>query len=112
MIARGTSLCAPSKGGQGHPSEACSRLHSFKVVQRERITRHSSLVTAFMNRWEQVEKFVRRRWSWKRASGRLSLKQACAGDEELRREVESLLQFVTVVESVSLKSLPWRWQPR
>ena len=36
---------------------------------------------------------VRRRWNWKKASELHFLEQACGGDEELRREVESLLKF-------------------
>src|SRR5262245_57403275 len=54
---------------------------------------HSSLITTFMNaeRWRQIEKlyYAARKCDANRRAAFLD--QSCAGDEELRREVESLL---------------------
>ena len=65
-----------------------------------------------MNRWEQVEKLCQAALELEESRRAAFLEQACAGDAELRREVESLLQFDDVVETVSLKSRPWSWQRR
>ncbi len=46
-----------------------------------------------MNRWEQVEKLCHAALELEESQRAAFLEQACAGDEELRREVESLLQF-------------------
>ena len=46
-----------------------------------------------MNRWEQVEKICQSALELEESRRAAFLEQACAGDEELRREVESLLQF-------------------
>jgi eukaryotic-like serine/threonine-protein kinase len=46
-----------------------------------------------MNRWEQVEKLCQAALELKEDQRAAFVEQACAGDEELRREVESLLQF-------------------
>jgi eukaryotic-like serine/threonine-protein kinase len=46
-----------------------------------------------MNRWEQVEKLCQAALELEVNQRAAFLKQACAGDEELRREVESLLRF-------------------
>jgi eukaryotic-like serine/threonine-protein kinase len=52
-----------------------------------------SLVTAFMSRWQQVEKICQSALELEESRRAAFLKEACAGDEELRREVESLLRF-------------------
>ncbi len=46
-----------------------------------------------MNRWEQVEKLCQAALELEENQRAAFLKKACAGDEELRREVESLLRF-------------------
>ncbi len=46
-----------------------------------------------MNRWEQVEKICQSALELEESRRAAFLEQACAGDAELRREVESLLQF-------------------
>ena len=46
-----------------------------------------------MPRWEQVEKPCQVALELKENQRAAFLEQACAGDAELRREVESLLQF-------------------
>ncbi len=46
-----------------------------------------------MTRWEQVEKPCQVALELKENQRAAFLEQACAGDAELRREVESLLQF-------------------
>ena len=58
-----------------------------------RITGHLSLVTAFMNRWQQVERLCQAALELEETRRAAFLEEACAGDEELRREVESLLRF-------------------
>ena len=52
-----------------------------------------ALVTAFMNRWQQVEKICQSALELEESQRAAFLEEACAGDEELRREVESLLRF-------------------
>ena len=47
------------------------------------------------NRWQQVEKICQSALELDVDQRAAFLDQACAGDEELRREVESLLQFET-----------------
>ena len=47
------------------------------------------------DRWEQVEKICHAALELEESQRGAFLDQACAGDEELRREVESLLQFET-----------------
>ena len=46
-----------------------------------------------MNRWEQVEKLCQAALELEESRRAAFLQDACRGDEELRREVESLLQF-------------------
>ena len=46
-----------------------------------------------MNRWQQVEKLCQAALELEETRRAAFLEEACAGDEELRREVESLLQF-------------------
>jgi len=46
-----------------------------------------------MNRWEQIEKICQSALELEESRRAAFLEQACAGDEELCREVESLLQF-------------------
>ena len=48
-----------------------------------------------MNRWEQVEKICQAALELEESQRAAFLDQACAGDAELRQEVESLLQFDT-----------------
>src|SRR5262245_31136934 len=56
---------------------------------------HASLteITASMTRWEQVEKLCQAALELEEHQRSAFLEEACRGDEELRREVESLLQF-------------------
>ena len=56
-------------------------------------TRHSPLVTAFMNpeRWQQIDRLLEAALELEASQRTAFLDQACAGDEELRSEVESLL---------------------
>jgi eukaryotic-like serine/threonine-protein kinase len=44
-------------------------------------------------RWQQVEKLCQEALELKESQRKAFLEEACAGDEELRREVESLLKF-------------------
>jgi serine/threonine protein kinase len=46
-----------------------------------------------MTRWEQVEKLCQSALELEESRRRAFLEEACSGDEDLRREVESLLQF-------------------
>ncbi len=46
-----------------------------------------------MNRWQQVEKLCQAALELEESRRAAFLEEACAGDEELRREVESLLRF-------------------
>ena len=46
-----------------------------------------------MNRWQQVEKLCQAALELEETRRAAFLEEACAGDEELRREVESLLRF-------------------
>ena len=46
-----------------------------------------------MTRWQQVEKICQSALELEESRRAAFLEQACAGDEELRREVESLLKF-------------------
>jgi eukaryotic-like serine/threonine-protein kinase len=46
-----------------------------------------------MTRWEQVEKICQEALELKESRRAAFLEEACAGDEELRQEVESLLKF-------------------
>jgi eukaryotic-like serine/threonine-protein kinase len=46
-----------------------------------------------MTRWEQVEKLYQSVLELEEGQRRAFLEEACGGDEDLRREVESLLQF-------------------
>ena len=48
-----------------------------------------------MSRWQQVEKLCQAALELEESQRRAFLEQACAGDQELRREVESLLRFDT-----------------
>jgi eukaryotic-like serine/threonine-protein kinase len=45
------------------------------------------------DRWEQVEKLCQAALELEESQRAAFLEQACGGDEELRREVESLLKF-------------------
>ena len=45
------------------------------------------------DRWQQVEKLCQAALELEESQRKTFLDQACAGDEELRREVESLLKF-------------------
>jgi hypothetical protein len=45
------------------------------------------------DRWQQIEKICQSALELGESRRRAFLDQACGGDEELRREVESLLQF-------------------
>ena len=54
-------------------------------------TNRSSLFMT--DRWQQVEKLCQSALELEERQRRAFLEEACAGDEELRREVESLLQF-------------------
>ena len=64
-----------------------------------------------MNRWEQVEKLCQAALELEETRRAAFLEEACAGDEELRREVESLLRFDSAASALS-NSLPWSWQLR
>jgi len=44
-------------------------------------------------RWQQVDQMLDEALAREPAQRQAFLQQACAGDEELRREVESLLKF-------------------
>ena len=46
-----------------------------------------------MNRWQQVEKLCQAALELEESRRAAFLEEACAGDKELRREVESLLRF-------------------
>jgi eukaryotic-like serine/threonine-protein kinase len=46
-----------------------------------------------MNRWQQVESICQAALELGESQRRAFLEEACGGDQELRREVESLLQF-------------------
>jgi len=46
-----------------------------------------------MNRWQQVEKLCQSALELEEGQRKAFVQDACAGDEELRREVESLLGF-------------------
>ena len=46
-----------------------------------------------MTRWEQVERICHAALELEERQRTAFLEEACAGDEELRREVESLLKF-------------------
>jgi len=46
-----------------------------------------------MTRWEQVEKICQEALELEESRRAAFLEEACAGDEELRQEVESLLKF-------------------
>jgi serine/threonine protein kinase len=48
-----------------------------------------------MNRWQQIEKICHEALELEENSRKAFLDAACAGDEELRQEAESLLQFET-----------------
>ncbi|HVN79592.1 MAG TPA: protein kinase, partial [Terriglobia bacterium] len=48
-----------------------------------------------MNRWEQIEKLCHAALELEESRRAAYLDQACAGDDELRREVESLLKYDT-----------------
>jgi hypothetical protein len=65
------------------------------------ITRHSPLITAFMTpeRWKQIEKIYHSTLQREPKEQAVFLDQACQGDEELRREVESLLAVEPQVDS-------------
>jgi hypothetical protein len=56
-------------------------------------TRHSPLITAFMTRWQQVEKLCQAALELEESRRKAFLEEACGSDKELRREVESLLKF-------------------
>jgi hypothetical protein len=45
------------------------------------------------DRWQQIEKICQSALELAKSRRRAFLDEACAGDQELRREVESLLQF-------------------
>jgi hypothetical protein len=47
------------------------------------------------DRWQQVEKLCQSALELEGSQRRAFLEEACAGDEKLRREVESLLKFDT-----------------
>jgi eukaryotic-like serine/threonine-protein kinase len=44
-------------------------------------------------RWQQIEKLCQSALELKESQRKAFLEEACAGDDELRREVESLLKF-------------------
>ena len=44
-------------------------------------------------RWQQIEKLCQSALELKESQRKTFLEEACAGDDELRREVESLLKF-------------------
>jgi eukaryotic-like serine/threonine-protein kinase len=46
-----------------------------------------------MNRWEQIEKLCQSALELEESQRKAFLEEACSGDDELRREVESLLRF-------------------
>jgi hypothetical protein len=46
-----------------------------------------------MTRWEQVEKLCQSALELEESQRKAFLEEACSGDDELRREVESLLRF-------------------
>ena len=62
---------------------------------------HSPLVTALMtpDRWRQVEQIYHSTLECEESQRSSLLKEACGGDEELRREVESLLAHEEQAES-------------
>src|SRR5262249_38381631 len=68
---------------------------------RAPITRHSPLVTAFMKpeRWQQIEQHFHAALECKASQRAAFLDEVCAGDETLRREVESLLAYQDQAES-------------
>ncbi len=65
------------------------------------ITWHSSLITVSMTpeRWRQIEQIYHSTLEREESQRSSFLKEACAGDEELRREVESLLAHKDQAES-------------
>jgi eukaryotic-like serine/threonine-protein kinase len=62
----------------------------FPIVVSSLITVHSSLLMA---RWQQVEKLCQAALELEESRRAAFLEEACAGDEELRQEVQSLLRF-------------------
>jgi len=56
-------------------------------------TRHYSLVTNLMDRWQEIEKICQAALELEESQRAAFVKKACGGDAELRREVESLLEF-------------------
>jgi hypothetical protein len=64
------------------------------VIPWSRPIGHSSLVAVFMtDRWQQIERICQSALELGESRRRAFLDEACAGDEELRREMKSLLQF-------------------
>ena len=65
------------------------------------ISRHSSLVTAFMTpeRWKQIEKLYHAALALGESQRSVFLDQACHGDEALRQELETLLALGLSAES-------------
>ncbi len=56
-----------------------------------------------MNRWQQVEKLCQAALELEESRRAAFLEDACRGDEELRREVESLLRFDRFIEEPALE---------
>ena len=94
MVAPETSPYAPSKGNKDIPvkpsQDFISISKSFEGEMNSSLITHHCLS---MPRWEQVEKPCQVALELKENQRAAFLEQACAGDAELRREVESLLQF-------------------
>jgi predicted HAD superfamily Cof-like phosphohydrolase len=59
--------------------------------------------------WEQAALLHRAALQHEESRPAAFLYAACAGDEDLRREVESLLDYEEKAEN--FMELPWRWWP-
>lgn len=71
------------------------------------VTRHLSLVTVFMssNRWQQLEEIFQTAFDLAPEKRAQYIAEACAGDEELRRQVEALLAQYNEASNFLDKSL-------
>src|SRR5262245_33420613 len=113
------SSSSPHKAGRkskpGKPVQSFSRLLSSRTEKPSTViavkqecgrsvlkhssltTSHSSLfyslVTVSMNRWEQINRLYDAALEVAEVERPAFLEQKCNGDEELRREVESLLAY-------------------
>ncbi len=62
-------------------------------------------------RWRQIEQIYHSTLEREESQRASFLKEACAGDEELRREVESLLAHKDQAESF-IECPPWKLRPK